>query len=936
MGTITEYRGDAPGVKQVWTVTPGTVEVGDMFRITVNGRADKFVEYTALLATVADVTAGLQALVAASDLPEFGEVVATSTSTVLTLTAETAGVPFEFTFETTNTSTGISVTVVEATKGSVAINEVQKITLLGTPTGGTFAVEWDPGAGSEVTGNIAFDATAATVLTALEALPSVTAGDMSVTGAAGGPWSVSFTGTYAASDVNLMIIDGTLLTGSGTVDIATTTEGSNLSDAIFSILAADTAGQGLGTFTITIFGETTSALASDASAATVQTALEALSSVGTGNVTVLRGLDRVGGFIDTIGYSGLSYRFILHFTGALAETAVTITLNTTGIIDPDFVAVLWSIFGGDVNVNENQILDLGAPTGGTFTLTFGGQTTGQLQWDATSHTVQTALEALSSIGAGNVRISNGHALRQYFVVAYRSSLKDTNVATIQLNSVGLTGETSPGVTVLKDGGGEISEIQSVTIGATGGTFTLTFGGQTTAATAFGAAASLVDTRLTALSTINDVTVTGTGTALDPYLITFTDPSGNVALMTGDATSLTGGAGSVTVETSFAVAVNEVQTVTVDAAASGGSFTLSFGGVETGAIAFDAAAATVDTDLTGLSTIDSIAVTGSAGGPFTVTFDSASLGGTDVEILVADGTLLTGGAGTQTLVAVETTRSSGPNHFDSAGNWTLGRVPDSTNDIKWDINDIDCFYGLLQITTFSVDTGTEVVTVAGPCHFVDDQILRVTNSGGGLPAGLAIDTDYYVIDLDRINATFKLSLTSGGAAVNITTTGTGTHTIAVESDSVEVSQRNSGDLGLHIVNDSEYREYRQHYLAIGIRTGSTNKSVKIGTKDGSGSSRIKIDTGGFQTEFQIVQTGGGLENLPAVMLLNTNTLTDVLVKSGQVGIAVLEGETSSINNITGESGSEVTIGSVTVGGTIDVFSPLVSYDITISSGTLIVH
>ncbi len=46
-----------------------------------------------------------------------------------------------------------------------------------------------------------------------------------------------------------------------------------------------------------------------------------------------------------------------------------------------------------------------APLGGTYTLTFNGQTTSALAFGATAATVQAALVALSSVGAGNVIVS---------------------------------------------------------------------------------------------------------------------------------------------------------------------------------------------------------------------------------------------------------------------------------------------------------------------------------------------------------------------------------------------------------------------------------------------------------------------------------------------------------------------------------------------------
>src|SRR2546430_63924 len=49
----------------------------------------------------------------------------------------------------------------------------------------------------------------------------------------------------------------------------------------------------------------------------------------------------------------------------------------------------------------------GAPTGGTFTLTIGGQTTAAIPYNANAATVQAAVAALSSVGAGNVMVSGG-------------------------------------------------------------------------------------------------------------------------------------------------------------------------------------------------------------------------------------------------------------------------------------------------------------------------------------------------------------------------------------------------------------------------------------------------------------------------------------------------------------------------------------------------
>ncbi|NQT03202.1 MAG: flagellar hook-basal body complex protein [Planctomycetes bacterium] len=101
-------------------------------------------------------------------------------------------------------------------------NEQQTITITGTPTGGSFTLDFSA-TGTPAT--VAYNATAAQVQTALESLSSISAGDVKCTGGAlpGTPVVVEFTGALAATDASLIVIDDTGLTG-GASPAGTVTE----------------------------------------------------------------------------------------------------------------------------------------------------------------------------------------------------------------------------------------------------------------------------------------------------------------------------------------------------------------------------------------------------------------------------------------------------------------------------------------------------------------------------------------------------------------------------------------------------------------------------------------------------------------------------------------------------------------------------------------
>lgn len=119
----------------------------------------------------------------------------------------------------------------------------------------------------------------------------------------------------------------------------------------------------------------------------------------------------------------------------------------------------WEISMQNVPYNTEQtVATTGSPTGGYFTLTYSGQTTGHIPYNASAAQVVTALAALSNIGIGNVSATGG-ALPTAISVQFIGTLANTDVATMTTTYTGLSGGTTPTSTVtLTQTGGPIATV----------------------------------------------------------------------------------------------------------------------------------------------------------------------------------------------------------------------------------------------------------------------------------------------------------------------------------------------------------------------------------------------------------------------------------------------------------------------------------------------
>ena len=135
------------------------------------------------------------------------------------------GAPTTYHFEYGTTTAYGQSTLVSAPLD--AVNEVQSVTVLAT--GGSFTLAFK----GQSSGEIPFNATAAEVQGALDAIPALGAGQVAVSGEPGGPWSVEFIGTRGGEDVPQLSADASKLTGSEpepSAVVTTTTPGISLFD----------------------------------------------------------------------------------------------------------------------------------------------------------------------------------------------------------------------------------------------------------------------------------------------------------------------------------------------------------------------------------------------------------------------------------------------------------------------------------------------------------------------------------------------------------------------------------------------------------------------------------------------------------------------------------------------------------------------------------
>jgi len=209
-----------------------------------------------------------------------------------------------------------------------------------------------------------------------------------------------------------------------------------------------------GTFTLTFDGQTTSGIAYNANAATIQSALEALSNLAPGDVTVAG----TGPFTITFGgaYLGLNVPLITSsassLTGSSASASVSTVRNYS--LGASFVcSIQFNVTQTVSPLNEIQTFKINNnPTSGTFTLTYSGQTTSAIAYNASLATITAALEALSNIAPGDVLLTGGPLPQRTVTIEFKGALAATDVGQLTSDASSLGSTTSNLDVVLSQAG----------------------------------------------------------------------------------------------------------------------------------------------------------------------------------------------------------------------------------------------------------------------------------------------------------------------------------------------------------------------------------------------------------------------------------------------------------------------------------------------------
>lgn len=942
--TTKSYRGDAPAVSKVIVIRRPIAYQGGRITLVINNKRIPYPSWDATQLANAWNNSGYPEVANILALAGSDETGAYGTSFgSLILTSQIPGEDF-FVSVFIGDEDGVSIS-----------NEVQQLTFSVSPSSGTFTLTFNgqtTGAITYLSGNLG--GTAAAIQAALEALSNIAPGDVTVTASSATSFFIAFAGTYinvnvpqiTAANIDLVApIIGDPTTTEVQIGVLPVNEVQTLS------LPNTPTG---GTFTLTFNGQTTGTIAWNASAATVQTALVALSNIASGDVVCAGG--NLPGTPVTItfaqAYAGQDIPLITGNGASLSGGSANVTNITTirtgaALIgaatrtikfnaNPSLITAANLVSFNFMDAVGNIVTSAAIPANSVvadFKALFVGKTIGYVV-DPLNAIYENYVIQSSDIDVTG-GLLGGATLTVTFnaYLAYPSKPTIFSGTTIGPNIIGMLVSGLPTSQFNHGGTDAIGSYEEQTFEVLDsripGNYTLTVydtsgSPHTTGPIAYNASLSDIQAAINAALSGSYVWVRIADAAP-------TDPANgrrwqvnywSYLYATTNMTTLVSNEGTTSIIQSIAgsAGTSEIQNLTIIASVltpiEGGTYTLTYLGQTTSDIPYAADSAAIRLALEALSNLapgDLISVSGDLLTgiqiAFNASFGRAALIDLDTTDILTTPTLksLTSQAGGLEIFTEETVRNQGPNCFDDPLNYDPIGVPSDGDDLNFEYGLTDCLWGIKQRDTFTVlSTSTEQcqLTTKRPL-FQNDQKVFFT-SDGTPPAGLTNATAYFIVNMDD-RGRFQLSTTLGGSPLNLTSTGTGTHTLGLRLGILRKPARYSFMIGLLRDNVNGFVEYRPRYLEV------YTDQIILGEGNGNDSSLIRLDTGirPISNGIQIFATGSRSESqVPATTFLIDNDTVDIVAYRGDIGLSPHLDEVSVIHDVELHNTQLSSVGQVT--------------------------
>ena len=566
---------------------------------------------------------------------------------------------------------------------------------------------------------------------------------------------------------------------------------------------------------------------------------------------------------------------------------------------------------GQASNEVQQLSFFGTIGGGSFTLTYGTNlTTGPINWNATPAQLAANIQAgLNGIfGSGNTLVAPTSATT--YSITFQGLLAKANLPQLTVTN-SLTGSNATVIAyTVADGSG--NEVETVTLGTAAGSFTLAYnglaatGGALTFTPGSAPTAALVKTHLETISLLaGNVGVVGANGG--PFTVVFQNALGgvNVSPLTfSTSAGLTGHAVATVADGGFP---NEVQTFT---APTSGSFTFTYRGATTPALAFNLPASSLTANdaatlqgrlesLAGIGT-GNVCVSGPIGGPYVITYRGA-LAGRDLPTLTASaGTIAETLPGGGTLLQVGML-ALGSNNVLGFSGLVLRPITATVSGGSWANNTItittSAAHNLQAGATVTISgvnpggyNGTYVITGATATTFT---VGNNNNPGTWVSGGTVLATMGLRTDASAVTLPNPVDVTVGTAT-------TGSFSVRV-SGAQPVTFANS--LALHYTGGTIYWESQipalaqtpSVTLAGTVDLGTSTMGVRTQANNITQISGNIVDTSSSAPGFLVKDSNNAFNSTGVLLLSGNNTFSGTLLVNGGIVRAASAGALGAVNN-----------------------------------------